>query len=189
VNVNMSRPVAAMLLAAALLVSSGCLEEPEDPPKKAEESKYGDLTEKEHIIANLLQSYADRNIDRYIELLHADYVWYLQPRDVEPGGSGFVVRQEDINMTRNMFLAANGQFEPVIERMDLEIDPGDWYSMPSIGDKDCAEGECWQTERGYHLVVQIGEMTYIANDIVIVNIVKDAVTEKYSIMSIYDVQK
>ena len=141
------------------------------------------------MIKNLVLSYTHRDIEKFQELLHAEYVWFLQAGDVEPGDDVFFVRQKDINMTRNMFSAANGQFEPVIERLDLEIDAGDWYSVSTIGDKDCEEGECWATERDYHLTVQVGETTYLGNHIVLVNIAKDPVTEKYSIVNIYDIAK
>jgi hypothetical protein len=183
------RSIAALLLVSALFFSSGCLNDPETPPKPSEESKYGDLTEKEHTIENLVQSYADRNIERYAELLCADYLWFMQPRDVQPGGQDFYAREEDITMTRNMFLAAMGQYTPAIDKLELAIDAGDWYSVSTIGDKDCEDGECWATERDYHITVQVGETTYIANELVMIQIARDSATGKFCIMRIYDIEK
>ncbi len=180
-----------IILVAGLFAVTGCILDPEkDPePEPVPPPAWGDLTEKEHTLKNLVQSYTYRDIEHYQELLHAEYVWFLQDGDYEPGEDNYFVRQKDINMTSNMFDAANAQYEPVIDKLTLDIDPADWYSVSSIGEKDCEDGECWQTERGYYLVVHIGEMTYIGDDIIIVNIAKDPVTQKYSIMSIYDIDK
>ncbi len=180
-----------IILVAGLLAATGCILDPkEDPePDPVPPPEWGDLTEREHTLGNLVLSYTHRDIEHYSELLHDDYLWYLQAGDYEPGQDNYFFRQPDINMTRNMFLAANGQYEPVIDKLTLDIDPADWYPVPKIGERDCEDGECWQTERGYRITVGIGEMTYIGDDIIIVNIAKDPVTQKYSIMSIYDIKK
>ena len=189
-NRNTIRSSVALLLMSALLFSFGCINDPKEAPlPPPAESKYGDLTEKEHTIGNLVLSYTHRDIEHYSELLHQDYIWYLQAGDYEPSEDNYFLRQKDINMTRNMFLAANGQYAPIIDKLALVIDPGNWYPVSKIGERDCEDGEFWQTERGYRITVGIGEMTYIGDDIIIVNIAKDPVTQKYSIMSIYDVDK
>jgi hypothetical protein len=154
---------------------SGCLQ------------RYYDLTDKEGILQNLLLAYTDRNIDRFAELLHDEYLFYLQEGDYMPGESPYLTRQEDIQCTTNMFLAASGQYEPRIDRLELRLDDGVWSSVSEIGGEPCED--CWMTQRHYSLLVGINEVTYIANDIAVFCIKPAGPDEDsgYKILRIFDV--
>ena len=98
----LSEAVAAVLI-LVLLSTQGCLIDPKEKPTASQkppssEDEYGDLTEKEHTIKNLVLSYKNRGIEKYEELLCADYLWFLQEGDYEPEEDNFFLRQEDIDM-------------------------------------------------------------------------------------------
>jgi hypothetical protein len=162
------RSLMTYILVLSMICLSGCILDPKEDPKPPDDSKpkYGDLTKKEHVIDNLVQSYKDRNINRYEELLlDPGYLWYPQDRDVKPGDDKFWSRDQDIRTVGRMFNAAMGQPDegyPEIERLDLRIEDGTWYQVENIGEEPCPG--CWMTERIYHIEAVIGETTYIGDD-------------------------
>ena len=180
--------VLLMVLAAVGFV--GCILSPtEEVPQKPPSSNYKDLTNKEDIVTNLVQSYKDHNIDRYTELLHTEYLWYNQKADVAKGAPQFNTRDEDIAMTHNLFLAADHKSadpDKQVDRLDLSIqsDPtGDtWTHADTLNGSPCAD--CWQTTRDYYITVEMtgGTTTYIGNDLVTlyaVPVTKDGIKHYY----------
>ncbi len=155
---------------------SGCLE------------RYYDPADKEGVVQNLLLSYLNTDIERYVELLHDDYLFFFQEGDYEPGQNHYLMREEDMRCTRNMFLAANGQYEPHIDRLQLRLDDGIWYPVNEIGGEPC--DDCWMTERYYYIVLNIGETTYIGNDVVIIYLksVGSGEGNSYRILRVHDVE-
>jgi len=184
--------VFAVLLIVAMPALVGCRDDNPVTPKKST-SSYADLTEPEHVIENLLQSYEDRNYERFCELLKdPEYLFFLQPRDVYPVGDEYWTLAEDCDITRRMFLAAMGAPEgsdPKVDRLELIITDGAWTDIDSIGSEECTG--CKRTERIYDITLVIGETTYLGNDIIGVYVqpVDDGGVTRYKIRRIYDLPK
>jgi hypothetical protein len=185
--------VFAVLFIAAMSALAGCRDDDPVTPKKTGPDPYADLTEPEHVIENLLQSYEDRNYERFCELLKdPEYLFFLQPRDVCHGCEAYLNLEEDCDITRRMFLAAMGTPEgndPKVDRLELAITDGIWTDIDSIGDEACTD--CQQTERIYDITLVIGETTYLGNDIIslIVQPVEEQGKMIYKIRRAYDLPK
>lgn len=160
--------LAAALAAASLL--SGCIFGPEDkgetPPRVPE---YRSLTDKENVVHNLLESYEWCNIERYEELLHADYVWHNRADDVIEGKvpTAFYTRDQDIASTGNLFKARLGTHPDsmvVVKRLKLKILSAPWQDVAELGGVPC--GDCWETTRPYEIMVETPAMTIVATGLV-----------------------
>ena len=162
------RRTETLALAAIALLVLGCSDNSTQP--KAPKPRYPEATTKEIVIGNLLNSYADRNIDQFAKLLHDDYIWYNQARDVVSGGlPEYYTRSEDIAITRNMFLAAlhtHPTSSLWLDKLELKIYPGTWEQIIQFEEVPCED--CWETTRPYELTLMTagGALIYIANDLV-----------------------
>jgi hypothetical protein len=160
---------AFMTLAVFALVGySGCILSPdEEVPQKPPVATYKSLTDKENIIYNLMQCYKEHNKDRFIELLHEDYVWYNQVgSSVE-----YLTRTQDIDQTNKMFDAAEGNYpnpDLWIDKLELSIVQQGMYWTPISDIEGVPCNDCWETTRDYYItaVVNGGNLTYIGNDLI-----------------------
>jgi hypothetical protein len=160
------RSLAALVLIACFSFLGGCknLTAPVAPPGALKP-----LTEKENVISNLVASYDRADIAGYEELLHPDYTFRMQERDVASGQDEFWTRDHDMHVTRNMFLAAKGQdkADPArnLDQLTLELGPGAWSPVDSIGGSPC--GDCWMTTREYRLTLMFAGNRggYVSNDL------------------------
>jgi len=188
----------AMLMVFLFLfsfVGSGCILSPEDdkiPPKV--DDVYGDLTSKDHVITNLVKSYNEANIDEYTKIIHDDYIWYNQAKDVAGGAEEFVLRDEDVASTGNLFQAKNGTYpdpSKLVDKLELKLYTGSWESISEFEGSPCED--CWQTTREYYITVQMngGDLTYIGNDLVKLTVVPVTVGDKklYKLRRMDDIQK
>ena len=170
------------------LLITGCEEEKRffSPAGGDGGDTFKSLTNKEDVVFNLLLSYKKKDIIHFEELLHDDYIWYFQEGDV-PGDGPSWTKDDDVQATGNMFLAALGQFEPKIETLTLEIENNEWYPIDLINGEYCED--CWWTERIYHFVVVIGETTYYGDENVgfLVVPVQAGSVKKYKILRAYDI--
>ncbi len=163
-----SRPVSVwpLLLAALLIPIAGC--EDSSPSKPAPDTvTFGDLTEKEHIIINLELSYEELNFDQFSRLLLSEgdtyngstyangYYWYNQPGTV--GSEEYIPLSDELARTYNMFRAAQGDpvkdNHPVIYRLTLSLTDGAWTPVEELWSEPCED--CWYTERGYELFLDL----------------------------------
>lgn len=170
----MNRSKTRYLIMSLLIISlfaPGCILSPKgDPPTPPPpDTEYGDLTSKDHVITNLGKSYNEANIDEYIKIIHNDYLWYNQAEDVLGGAEEFVLRDEDVLATSNMFAAKNGNHpDPnmLIDKLTLTLYPGSWTQITEIEGTPCED--CWTTTREYFMTVVMSgvDMTYNANDLV-----------------------
>jgi hypothetical protein len=180
----------ALFAVLAALGFVGCILSPSvEPPPPHHTSSYKDLTHKEDVVWNLVQCYKDRNIDRFKELLHLEYLWYNQNADVQNGAPEFNSRDQDIEMTDKLFKAANNQSpdpDLVVDRLDLSIasDPTgeNWTAVDTLEGNPCED--CWQTLREYYITVEMngGTKTLIGNDLVrmfVVPVTKDGIKHYY----------
>lgn len=154
----------------SILAASGCILSPgggDEPPPPV--VTYKPLTDKENLIYNLQQTYADCNISEYQKLLHQDYIWYNQAEDVQNGKDPFYTRAQDVTYQQNMFAAKLGTYPDPTKAIDvlkLTIDAASWQELTDIGGVPCTD--CWMTTRPYHLELHIPsqDLTYLGNDLI-----------------------
>ena len=161
---------AFLLLIASLFYLPGCGDSGTSRPEPDPEPVvFEDLTEREHVIDNLVLSYQERNIDEYSKLLLGDndsyngstyasgYYWYHQPGAVGP--EEYLTGEEDLLCTSYIFLAANGTpakpIHPVILLLCLDLTEGVWAPVDSLFGDGCED--CWYTERQYDIFLEMGE--------------------------------
>ena len=167
-----SRALATLVFFAAAALFSGCLFGPDDKetPSTPPDVVYKPLTDKDNVIYNLVTSYNNANIDEYTKLIHDDYIWFNQAEDVVMhGAEEFVLRDEDLARTANLFAARKGTHPDAalhLAKLELELYPGSWTQITEIEGIPCED--CWTTTREYYLtlVFKNAEMTFVANDLV-----------------------
>ena len=140
--------------------------------------------EPEQCIDAILECYSDfadpDAVSKYAGVLHPDYRFHLQPKDVQPGGRPFLDREEDIAVTGKIF--ANATI------LLLDISDGVWHELCDFEGLPC-EG-CYTTTRSYFILAQFGVDTKIhrGDDTVIMVAVPDPdFPERFVIRAIYDV--
>ena len=160
----MRRIVVAAAL-GCLLFAAACSDS--DPVSPKTEAKFKQLTDKENLIYNLMQSYKYCNIEEYTKLLHTDYIWTNQEQDViQLGMPVFYSRDTDIEKTGNMFKAKLGVHpDPSmkLDRLNLTIiSAGSWQQVAEFGGEPCED--CWETTRNYSL-----ELHFTASDMFLIS--------------------
>jgi hypothetical protein len=165
---------AAMWISVATLIYSfGCILSPEEEsaPPINDPIKFEDLTEKEHVINNLVNSYKALDDSEYRRLLlrledekpngggsySSQYYWFNQPEDESELN---VDLEEDANRTKNIFYAAKGtpvdpEKHQIIDRLTLTITDGVWTPVDSLFGGEC--DDCWKTRREYDINLNMGE--------------------------------
>jgi hypothetical protein len=182
------------LAAFALIAYSGCILSPdEEAPTPQPKPTYKPLTDKENLIYNLVQCYKEHNIDRFDELLHADYIWYNQ----EGSDPQYYERAEDYSHTQRMFWAADNSSKIDsklwLDRLELNIDQkaATWTQVDDIAGVPCTD--CWETQRAYYItaVTSGGTTTYIGDENVrfIAIGVDQNGTKIYKILYAYDIPR
>lgn len=178
-------PSAAFIIILTIIIAgAGC--EPGDIPV----GPGGDLSaadfrdEPEGCIDAVLECYENFTgpdaVAKYAGVLHPDYRWYFQPKDVAPGRRPYLDREEDVSATGRIF--ANATI------LQLDISPGIWYELCELEEMPC-EG-CWTTTRKYMIIAQFGESGRIhrGNDIVVIIAVPDPdFPERFVLRAMYDV--
>jgi hypothetical protein len=170
-------------LTILLVFSLGCIfnPKPDDEPEIIDPVEWPELTEKEDVVEYLLLTYEERDETRYGDLLHPQYIWYMQPRDAEELNLPTLDYERDVAGTTYLF--------DVSVMLDLEIDPGTWLEIEAVGEEPCPG--CWQTDRVYRIQVQLpgDETIYTGHDLVkliVVPVEEDGKT-KYKIRWAYDI--
>jgi len=173
------RMVVSLLLIVFLFGSSGCiLSSDKNPPRPPENIDWKDRTEREHCVDILLLTYKHRNIERYKELLHSDYVWYMQEEDVLKGYDHILTRDQDIEGTERIFDAHS---------LELSLYGSGWdVWTPEVGTCD----NCWTSTRTYTISVQFesegSEYQGIEQQVIIVVVPDETDPSKYQILQAYD---
>jgi hypothetical protein len=103
--------------------------------------EFGDLSEKEHCISNLMLSYTKRDIEKFSELLHADYKYYGFGNTIEWNA------QEEREKTAMLFTNA------IVLSIEIELDS--WTKTHEIFGSPCVN--CWESTRKYALIGQTSE--------------------------------
>jgi hypothetical protein len=165
-------PVLAILLAASL---ESCFEDDTVGPPPAPRNSYKTLDAdgpRDNVLHNLQLSWNDRNINRYDQLLDADFIFYFSPADVSGGvvSGEYWSRAAEINANQNMFDPnySNPVQDPV-EDIDLTLSypAGDEEWTPiDAPDQLKYPGETWYDKVvTYNLTVQItGDFQYVGRN-------------------------
>ena len=188
-----SARAAAVAAVVGLLFLSGCIFGPDDkgetPPRVPD---YRSLTDKENVVHNLLESYEWCDIERYEELLHADYVWHNRADDVVEGKvpAAFYTRDQDIASTGNLFKARLGTHpDPAVavKTLRLAISAASWLEVSEIEGVPC--GDCWETTRPYEIMADTETMTLYATGLVKLTVVPvtDGGTKLYKLRRADDI--
>lgn len=166
--------IAAVALAGmvAFGLNSCILNPSEDKPDKPPTSQYKCLEvtcPRDNVLVNLQSAYNDRSIQRYDELLDADFTFFFSPTDVQNGtvSSDYWSRAAEINANKNMFDPnySNPLQEPVQDIDLLLTYPAgdDQWTQITPEDQIKYPGETWyQKIVGYNLTVQLpGDFQYV----------------------------
>jgi hypothetical protein len=173
----------AIILALGLIYSFGCIfdPKPDEGPDPGPQIEWPDLTQKEDVVEYMLLTYKHREYERYKDLLHLEYVWFLQPRDAKEYNTTSLSYSEDIDGTEKLFKKA--------VMLELEIDPGTWNEIQQVGEEPCPG--CWETDRVYRIQAQLpnSDIIYMGNDHVkfIIVPVEEGGKTKYKIRWAYDI--
>ncbi len=158
-------PVVTVLTALAF---SSCILSPTEEPPPKPTPVWKDLTHKEDVISNMVQSYKVHDITHYQQLLTDEFIWVNNPVDY----ANKVVSEEsyarDIELTRTggLFDAAEQKYADQnlwIDRLELTISTSPnaevdmWEQMPDYLGNPCSD--CWQTTRTYGITAVFGEKT------------------------------
>ncbi len=142
-----------IILVVIICSMLGCIFGPDkDRKSRTEPPTYRDLSEKEDVIHNLLLSYQDLDIEHYRELLHEDYIWYMQ-EGIDPE---FLSRDQDIDATNGIFNSkkfGHPDENRSIERLQLEIWDGSWSAIDSLEGQPC--DDCWYTRWVYDIRLDV----------------------------------
>jgi hypothetical protein len=175
---NILRRTALLTGIVILSYSYGCILSPqEDPaPNDRDPVEFKDLTEKEHVIINLVYSYQEKDFGEYSKILLGTddtyngstypngYYWYNQPGAV--GEEDFILLGQDLTRTQYMFLAAEGtpakDTHPPIFRLTLELTEGSWSQLPELWGEPCED--CWYTERQYDIFLDMDQTDLYGTD-------------------------
>ena len=184
INVKLLLPLVLSLLIA---FAFGCILDPKEDIKKPPDptDNFKDLTNREDVVTNLLESYKKRDDARFAELLHDEYLWYMQTRDLQPGEEQYWSRSRDIEATHFIFENA--------VRLELTITPHEWMPLTELGGEPCED--CWETQREYYITAQFQPegTIYNGNDlvkfvIVPVNDAGDGGRKEYRLRLAYDIE-
>ncbi len=181
---------AASFLVLLMFYTFGCILNPEEDkkPDPIPPPEFGDRTEKEHVIDNMVLAYQETDLEHYKELLHLDYIWHMQVgSDPE-----FLSRDQDIDATNGIFNSkkfGHPDENKRIERLRLEIWDGSWETQEEYEGEPCSD--CWKTEREYDITVDVASGTTIhGHDKVVFYIVggDEGGKRKYKIIRADDVK-
>ncbi|UCF04222.1 MAG: hypothetical protein JSV33_09740 [bacterium] len=184
---NILKALLPLLLSLLIVLAFGCILDPKEDikPPPDNDDDFKDLTDKTDVGFNLVESYKKRNIDKFKELLHKEYIWYLQDRDVEPGEENWWSRETDERVTDRIFDEAN--------RLELTIEFHRPVPLPELGGEPC--DDCWEISGDYFITAQFQPegTIYNGNDlvkliIVPVNDPDDGGRKEYRLLMAYDIE-
>ena len=146
-------------------------------PERAEEiakgkEEFGDLTEKEHCIMNLMLSYTKKDIEKFSELLHIDYSYWMGKKKIWS-------TQEEIEKTAVLFNEA--------KLLYINIDTGSWTQVNDFRGTPCKK--CWESTRAYTIKSQLSENGTIYEGSGFTRYIITQVEGKYKILAIIDLGK
>jgi hypothetical protein len=114
----------------------------DDPVKNTPPAAdFENLTERAHVLNNIEVAYNQRRIDKYSELLDANFTFYLSTGDVGGGLPADWDRAVDMNANTNLF-SSDPDPLPKCTRIEMDVQWENgltWVEIPAMG------GETWYT--------------------------------------------
>jgi hypothetical protein len=157
------------LLAAVVLVASlnACLLDPKEPPKPPETPRKvvepEDLTEKWHVLNNLVASYLLRDITEYQRILDPDYYqFFFSQGDVNNGlpAEGWDITQ-DVPATTNLLDSGNPNPNRIIS-IDLDVNMSNLAWIEIAADPTLPDETWWQVNTTYSFTFRtFNDISYI----------------------------
>lgn len=138
----------------------------------AGKEKFGDLTEKEHCILNLMLSYAEKDINKFSDLLHVDYSYWMG-KEKKWGA------QEEKEKTKHLFNNAKS--------LTIKIDSGSWDKVDDFLRLPCKN--CWASTRAYTITSQLSDEGINYEGSGFTKYIITQVEGKYKILAIVDLGK
>lgn len=159
----------AILLGLVCVLFTSCSD---DDDIVAPPSKYKDLTLRDHVLFNLEKSYNERNLERYDELLDADFVFVFSEADVANGLVTFKEwnRAREIAATRNFFdpTFSKPGFDPVSD-VDLTLayvkGEAEWEEIEPADPVEYPLEKWYKKTVTYSLTVKSGDRTFAGHNI------------------------
>jgi len=158
------------LLAAATLVASlsACLLDPKEPPAPPtippKQVEIMDLTEKDHVLNNLVASYILRDINEYKRILDADYYqFFFSDGDVSNGlpSEGWDKTQDELATTN--LLNKNSSANNRIISIDLEVAQANLIWVELAADPPLTES-WWSVTTNYRFTFKTAnDISYITS--------------------------
>lgn len=162
----MHRVLPVLILMLSVAVVSSCSDSDDkvigvDPSP----SKYENLSERDHVLANLELSYNDRNLERLVELLDEDFVFHFSPSDIR---EGYVAveqwnRAAEVSATTNLFdTIYDGPWPPAsaIELSLVYSDSDTSWKALTPEDQEKYPGETWYVKPVlYSMIVTAGDFS------------------------------
>jgi len=163
------------MLALAGFVAFGlnsCILDPkEDKPGDPPPVPYKDLTQRDDVLFNLQKAYNERNLDRYDELLDADFVFFFSntdyPETVPYDQWG---RAAELGANRNMFdpTFSRPPLEPVSD-IDLQLTyaPGEdkWVEVTPPDPVKYPDEVWYEKIVTYSINIKAGSTDFVGNNI------------------------
>ena len=143
--------ITILLLSLALTLAVSC-NDPASPAKEDDEGiDWPAMTSRDDVVETLLLTYANpkegESASKYNALLHSQYFFGLDPRDVGAGDMPILTRAQDVASTEWIF-----ENESLLELTIPES--GTWNEYNELEGEPCVN--CWESTRGYHIRVQFG---------------------------------
>lgn len=158
-----SRELAAVCFVIALVILLGfaCSDDPQKPPTPVKTSNFQDLTERDHVLSNLIFAYNERNHTEMNELLDDNFIFYFSRYDV-------VRRYTQRLWDKSGEMAAtgvifdtdyNGPYRVLDTDVMLSYTEGDadWTAVPPRDDLKYA-GETWYYKEASYRVKIVAEV-------------------------------
>jgi hypothetical protein len=140
-----------LLSLSLVLAATGCFEDDPVKVKEKDPIDWPDLTDRDDVAKTIVlcyENYADDEaLEHFEDLLHSQYFFALDDRDVNPGDPPILSRAVDVLATQGIF--ANAIL------LELSLDPeegGSWDELPELDGLPCRG--CWMGRREYHIRAQ-----------------------------------
>jgi hypothetical protein len=143
------------LLIVSALIAPSCIFSPEEtPPPDKLRVEWPDLTDRDDVAKTIVLCYENpensESMTRYEALLHSQYFFAFDERDVPPGEPPIMTRADDILSTEWIFDNAN-----LLELALYPEEGGTWAPIAELGGEPC--DDCWSGRREYIIRFQTDE--------------------------------
>jgi hypothetical protein len=148
----------AVIALAAVALLAGCSSDTCTCPEDVDDTGYPDQSTPDNVIEKLEMAYENLDGDAYMECLAADFIFFLNPDDVEADSTlpPYWDKAEERRMVEHMFADTTA-----IGSIDLTLTVVSRDSLPGA-DPDDPSDDLWEYEVDVDLTVEAG-LTYLSS--------------------------